>query len=383
MPRIQLGTDVLDNSLARIVAAHEDGHRQVVTFSGGKDSTVVLHLALMAAEETGTLPVDVVMRDDEIMLPGTFEYCERVAQREDVRFHWLVAGQPVLNAFSRAMPYYWAFDDRLSPDQWMREPPSFAEHISDQSIDSIASPERFPPPEGKDLIVLMGLRTAESTYRLMGIHASKGWLTQVSKYGYRKGRPIFDWGDGDVWTFINDHQLDYNPAYDAFVRQGVNRAKMRIAPPAMSRHSITDLRVARSTWPQWHSRLCDRLPGVREATNYGKAAFTPTRRLGEDWEDTFKRTCIEEAPGWISQRGKLLHKRLTKLHGAHSTHPLPQAKPGCPRCGHMSWKKATEKCYMGDPFCSTLGWWLGQNNAVEPETFRKGAGTWEGGTPAW
>ncbi len=382
-PRLSLGTDVLANSLTRLVTAYEGGHRQVVSFSGGKDSTVCLHLTLMAAEETGNLPVDVVMRDDEIMLPGTFEYCERVAERDDVNFHWIVAGQPVLNAFSRVTPYYWAFDYQLDPDKWMRSPPDWATHIKDQSIENIVTPEKFPPGEGKDLIVIMGLRASESTYRLMGIHASKGWLTLVQKpYGFRKGRPIFDWTDGDVWKFIADFKLDYNKAYDAFVRQGVHRAKMRIAPPAMSRNSITDLRVARATWPQWYSRLCDRLPGVREATRYGAIAFTPTRHLGETWESTFKRTCIDEAPAWISERAQLLHTRLTKLHAAHSTKPLPQAKPGCPRCGHISWKKATEKMYMGDPFCTTLGWWLGSGNAVEPDTFREGARAWEG-TPAW
>ena len=387
-PRLALGTDVLTNSLARLVSAYENGHRLVVSFSGGKDSTICLHTTLMAAEETGNLPVDVVMRDDEIMLPGTFEYCERVAARDDVRFHWIVAGQPVLNAFSRDMPYYWAFDDRLSPDQWMRTPPDFAEVIPESHIEAIANTTRFPPPEGKDLIVIMGLRTSESTYRLMGIHASKGWLTKIQpSSGFRKGRPIFDWSDGDVWKFIADQALDYNPAYDAFVRQGINRAKMRIAPPAMSRNSITDLRVARATWPQWWSRLCDRLPGVREATIYGKRAFTPTRRLGETWEETFHRTCIEDAPEWIAERAQLLHKRLTKLHSAHSTSPLPQGKPGCPRCGHINWEKATQKMYMGDPFCTTLGWWLGSDTAkggaaVNPETFRQGAGKW-GGTPAW
>jgi 3'-phosphoadenosine 5'-phosphosulfate sulfotransferase (PAPS reductase)/FAD synthetase len=218
----------------------------------------------------------------------------------------------------------------------------------------------------------------------MGIHASKGWLTQIQQpYGFRKGRPIFDWSDGDVWTFIREQAVDYNIAYDAFVRQGINRAKMRIAPPAMSRNSITDLRVARATWPEWHSRLCDRLPGVREATIYGRPAFTPTRRLGQTWEETFIRTCIEEAPRWISVRSKLVHKRLTKLHAAHSTVPLSQDKPGCPRCGHMSWKKATEKMYMGDPFCSTMGWWLGGNNPVEADTFREGAPKWGIGAPAW
>ena len=37
----------------------------VILFSGGKDSTCCLELAIMAARETDNLPVKVAMRDDE------------------------------------------------------------------------------------------------------------------------------------------------------------------------------------------------------------------------------------------------------------------------------------------------------------------------------
>jgi len=49
-----------------MVEVYEAGHHVVVSFSAGKDSGVCLEVCLLAAKETGNLPLDVVMRDEEI-----------------------------------------------------------------------------------------------------------------------------------------------------------------------------------------------------------------------------------------------------------------------------------------------------------------------------
>src|SRR5688572_16949050 len=67
-------TNVYDAALQRLVDAYKEGHRLVVAFSAGKDSTAVLEMAIQAARITGNLPVEAWMRDEEIMYPGTYEY---------------------------------------------------------------------------------------------------------------------------------------------------------------------------------------------------------------------------------------------------------------------------------------------------------------------
>src|SRR5262245_28576537 len=135
MPRRRLETNVFDAALDRLTSLYAEGHRLVVSFSAGKDSGVCLELAILAARTTGRLPVDVVMRDEEIMYPGTFEYAERVAARPEVRFRWLIAHQPIVNVFDRLSPYFWTFDPLLPPEEWVRQPPAFAETIPDLCID--------------------------------------------------------------------------------------------------------------------------------------------------------------------------------------------------------------------------------------------------------
>jgi predicted phosphoadenosine phosphosulfate sulfurtransferase len=99
-----LGSTVFDAALERLIALYDEGHRLVISFSGGKDSTCVLNIAILAARATGRLPVEVILRDEEIIFPGTYEYAERVAQRPEVSFNWVYANQPIINVFNRANP---------------------------------------------------------------------------------------------------------------------------------------------------------------------------------------------------------------------------------------------------------------------------------------
>ena len=132
MPRKKTGSNVLDEAISRVACIYEEGHRIVVSFSTGKDSTALLEICIMAAQMSGRLPVDIVIRDEEVMFPGTYEFAERVAQRPEVNVTWLVAHQPIINVYDRNNPYFWVMDKDMDSSQWMREPPSWATHMTSQ-----------------------------------------------------------------------------------------------------------------------------------------------------------------------------------------------------------------------------------------------------------
>lgn len=376
MTRKLLGENVFDVALERIASLMREGHRLVVSFSGGKDSGVALQICLQAAAETDYGDLDVVMRDEEIMFPGTFEYCERVAERDGVNFHWLIAGQPIINAFNRESPYWWCFD-KQTPDAWVRQPPDIAQWIPEQNIEAMVTPERFPPAEGKTLYDVIGLRADESRGRLFGVYSSKGYLTKPRKNGVAKCRPIYDWGDGDVWRAILEGGWDFNDAYKAMHRLGVKRKALRIAPPTMSAAGIPLLKVAQQAWPRWFDKVSDRCPGTRTAAQYGLRAVTPARRPNETWRETFEREVIgKKSPGWIRDRATTVLERILKNHALHATTDLPEVKP-CWNChGELgSWKRLATRLYLGDPFSVSIGQIL---PPLDPEFFREGAGKWNG-----
>lgn len=376
------GRNVVEEAIRRFAEQYRAGHRIVVAFSGGKDSTVMLECAIIAARQEGKLPVDVWMRDDEIMFPGTFEYCERVAARPEVEFFWAVAGQPFLNVFNREMPFVWAFDDRLKPEQWLRIPPPFARWIKENSLAMGTTRKYFPTPEGKDLIVALGLRATESFTRLRSI-ATGGLMTKPMLYerkavdgdvGTRRFRPICDWLDGDVWKMIKDYKLDYCSAYDVLARHGVPQKQLRLAPPTQNGGQAPIAQVARQAWPGWFDRVSTRCPGFRTVANFGLRAVMPQRRKDETWEQCFHRTCIDTAPAWIRDRSIKVLDAACKTHARHSTAPFCEVKR-CQSCKPASWKQLAQGMYLGDPYSTK------QNvlPEVEPEFFRKGAGYW--GTP--
>lgn len=374
----KLGVNVFDAALDRIIGLYSAGHEIIVSFSAGKDSGVVTELAIIAAQMTGRLPVKVVMRDEEIMFPGTFEYAERIAARPEVEFHWIIARQPILNVFNRKSPYFWAFDPEIDSSQWVRQPPAIAYDIPEKHIQGMVTRDRFPTPADKDLITILGMRASESVNRKLGIHSSKGYLTAPTRWGARMARPIYDWQDGDVWKAVADHAWDYNDAYDVMARLGMPRKHMRIAPPTLTAAGIAHLGLAARAWPRWFEKVCARLEGVRTAAYYGRHAVEPRRRQGERWEDTFNRECIETAPDWIAQRAKEVVTYSLAVHKRHSSQQMPEVML-CPKCGLLgSWKNLCKVLFMGDPFGMKT-----KLAPLEPEFFRAGAGTWGGGKPTW
>jgi predicted phosphoadenosine phosphosulfate sulfurtransferase len=381
-------TNVYDAAVQRMVDVYKDGHRVLVSFSAGKDSTCAMEVCIQAARITGNLPVEVWMQDEEIMYPGTYEYAERVASRKEVKFHWLICGEPQINIFNRKEPFYWVFDPLLREDQWMRKPPSFARKTDEQDLYNIVNPQSFPPPEGKFLFVCMGVRASESRMRNMMIHSSGGAISKATvikgsgldRSNERHIRPIYDWTTNDVWHAINENGWDYNRAYDVFARFGVKRERQRIGPVAMTTHGVRLIQIASKAWPEWFDRLSIRLPGIRLGAAYGVLAAMPVRRPNETWQDAYQRVNIDEAPEWIAERATIYRASAIATHARHSTQPIMEMSP-CPSChvGRVSWKNMTIGMYSGDPYmlnvaCPELGY-------VQPEFFRPGSGYWGNNKP--
>lgn len=373
MPKRYLGANVFEAAVRRMIEIYKKPGRIMLSFSGGKDSTVCLEIMRLAARHVGIPTVEVVMWDDEIMFPGTFEYADRVANFPDIKFHWITAKHAMINIFNRKEPYWWVFDPLLDSSQWVRQPPPGMYIIEDQDMYNMVRRERYPPANGGDLYSVIGLRTSEAPNRRAGIFSSRGYLAGIDSNKTRKVRPIYDWKDGDVWKAIKEFDWDYNHAYDAMAKLGVPRNRLRIAPPLMTKAGMHHLQIASMAWPRWFDRVCKRCPGVRLVASFGGQVISPSRRLGESWERCYQRQCIDEAPGWIADRAIKVREEVLHRHSMHSTAEFAEVR-GCPKCRAQtnSWEKLTNAIYMGDPYCLEVG--TDVLDYAHPEMFRPGGG---------
>lgn len=354
--RTVLPTNVFDTALERMIELYKSGDRIVVGFSAGKDSGICLELARIAARATGNLPVEAVIVDDEIMVPGTYEYAERVHAMPDVKLDWLGMREPMVNVFNRKNPFYWVFDEQMDPKDWVRQPPDYIEWYTN-NIDLYHAiwPDRYPPKPGHRMVLIIGLRTAESANRVLAIHSAGGFISAPTPTPWgpiSKAYPIYDWKDGDVWKAVQDNGWDYNHAYDTFTKMGVARKKQRVAPPTMAFFGMELLRVSALAWPKWFDKVSDRCPGIRSVVNFGVKAIQPMRLKGESWRDCYYRECVDNAPEWIAKRSQKAAEHMIKAHQTHSTSPFPETS-NCFQCaatGPGSWRTLGDLMYTGDPY---------------------------------
>jgi hypothetical protein len=120
-----LGVDVFTAAKERLRHVFAKYDRVVVSYSGGKDSTAVLKMALQAARELGRLPVDVLHFDEEVLLPETVDILLRTRERPEVRLTWVIGQVHYWDASSNEQPH-WTTWDPAKKDVWVREPPPFA-----------------------------------------------------------------------------------------------------------------------------------------------------------------------------------------------------------------------------------------------------------------
>lgn len=245
-----LGIDVLEAARERIRAVFDGFERIVVSFSGGKDSTVMLHLVAEEARKRGRR-FALLLVDLEAQYELTMAHSEAMyALYEDVADpFWVACPLRLRNAVSMIDPRWCAWD----PDAealWVRRPPRFA-------ITAASAAERLPPypsdgsvPEFEEFVVdfqawygaespcavFVGIRAQESLNRWRTVASSRvarwrGRKWTTVKPGGANVYPIYDWSTEDIWTYHAQTGLPYNALYDRMHQAGLTIHQMRICQP--------------------------------------------------------------------------------------------------------------------------------------------------------
>lgn len=278
--RIYSKTNVYDAALERINWIYDEFDNVMVSFSGGKDSTVCLRLALQVAQERNRLPLDVLFIDQEAEWNGTVKYMREVQAMPGVRLHWLQVPIKISNATSFNDRWLYCWEEGK---KWMREkePDSIHENIygTDVFYDMFDNFIRVNF-KGERVCAIGGVRCEESPSRTAGLTNAPTykWAT----WGKRTHGdsvilyPIYDWSWTDIWKAIHEHGWSYCEIYDKMYQYGVTVRNMRVSN-LHHEMAINTMRWLQEIEPATWVKLTKRLDGINTAgTLIATSAFNPT-----------------------------------------------------------------------------------------------------------
>lgn len=246
MPKRYLEKDVLTAARERISFAFDNFDKICVSYSGGKDSTVMLHLTLDEAIKRDQR-ISVLFIDLEGQYKLTIDHIHECLDKyaDHIELYWVCLPILLRNAVSVYQPR-WLCWDKECKDAWVRDAPT--QGIFDESyfpfFERGMEFEEFVPEfsewlaDGKKLAQLVGIRANESLNRFRTIasaskirYDNQQFTTQVSDNVFNV-YPIYDWRTEDVWTYHGKNpDKCYNELYNRMHLAGLSIHQQRICQP--------------------------------------------------------------------------------------------------------------------------------------------------------
>lgn len=244
MAKKPLGIDVLTAAKQRISKVFDDFPRIYLSFSGGKDSAVMMHLVMDEAIKRNR-KIGVLFVDLEAQYKLTIEHVAEMFEmyKDNIEPYWCALPLHMRNAVSQYEPQWVCWEPGREKD-WVRKAPEIA--ITDESyfpfFRRAMEFEEFVPAFGhwysKDKLCacFVGIRSDESLNRYRTIVRKKStfegiqWTTWCGDALYN-AYPIYDWKTQDIWTYNGKFNKPYNKLYDRFHQAGLTISQARICQP--------------------------------------------------------------------------------------------------------------------------------------------------------
>lgn len=237
---------VFDATRQRLDFTYKNFSKVYVSFSGGKDSGLMLNMAIEAAARHNRLPVNVLIIDLEAQYNHTVDYIKRMVSRPEIKAYWVCLPIRLRNSVSQYQSHWICWDEEKYP-VWVRDYPDHPSVIKDCSyfpfFKKAMEFEEFVLAFGKwfsngtDTACLVGIRSNESYNRFRTIanfekkrYQRKQWSTGISSNLYNF-YPIYDWTVKDIWIANGRYGYDYNKIYDLMYRAGLSLHQMRLCQP--------------------------------------------------------------------------------------------------------------------------------------------------------
>lgn len=280
--------NVYEATQKRIEFLFKEFENVLVSFSGGKDSSVMLYMCYDYAKSHNLLhKLSMVHMDYEAQYQMTTDYVEETfRQFPDIGRYWLCV--PIhAQCACRVDGADWIPWEAAKKDIWCRPMPNYDYVINEKTMEfKILDTDNEVPKDFTNWFIanhgrtvsLVGIRSQESYSRQKLIRAMNG---NIKKYKNKKyivdnvsnelqytAYPIYDWETKDIWIYNAKFGKPYNKLYDLFYRAGLTIDKMRVASP-FNNAGIGTLKLYKVIDPNNWAKMIGRVNGVNMAGLYG------------------------------------------------------------------------------------------------------------------
>lgn len=335
MSKIFLDENVYEAACKRLDIVFQNFEKVYVSFSGGKDSSLLLNLALEKAKEHGRLPLDVMFIDLEGQYQHTIDHIHEMMSLPGIRGHWICLPIHLRNAVSQTNPY-WLCWDPDKKDIWIRDMPEHPSVISDPSyfpffrkgmeFEEFASEFAHWFSGDETTACLVGIRSDESLNRFRTIKNKKkrrfkdyGWSTKISETVYNF-YPIYDWKAIDVWSANGKSRFRYNKIYDLMYLAGVPLSCMRLCQP-YGDDQKKGLYLFKLLEPDTWTRVVARVEGANFGNRYAGNRALGNRKIvlppGHTYR-SYAKFLLNTLPPHIAQHYRLKIFKFLNWHRKHA-----------------------------------------------------------------
>ena len=317
MGKVYQDTNVLEATYKRFDFIFKEFDNIIVSFSGGKDSGLLLQLTYQYMKDNNiNKRLIIYHQDNESQFQMTTDYVtETFAKYKDIAdCYWFCNTMELRTAVSNYETRWWTWDQNKK-DFWVRDMPTFPYVYNDMKfperngisfkdyykfgreyhIHAKSFEQWVRDAYGGKTVSLVGLRADESLHRYSAIvnkvHDYKGikWITEEVKNVW-SASPIYDWTTEDVWIGHAKFKFTYNTLYDLFYKAGVSIHDMRVASP-YNDDAVASLNMYRILDPKTWNKVCSRVSGCSCAVLYGNTSAMGYKSASLPKGHTWKSYC--------------------------------------------------------------------------------------------
>lgn len=329
--------DVYEAANERIEYIFQNFERIYLSFSGGKDSGVMLNLAIdYMRKHKITEKIGVMILDNEANYEYSMKYMHSILSKNldllDVYWCCLPITLPcTVSAYATEWQCWGVKDEK----RWIRPMPKepYIVNINNHPFDFFKENMSYDEfwddfgdwySQGKLTACLIGIRADESLNRFRAIMndrkktlGGKAWTKKKrdNEFEVYNCYPIYDWRTQDIWVGNARFGWEYNELYDIFYMAGLTIAQMRVASPFMS-ESKSSLNLYRIIDPHVWQTLCARVQGANFTATYGKQLNYHSFKLpeGHTWK-SFTKFLLDTLPKEVSENFKMRFIQSFKYWG--------------------------------------------------------------------